>query len=435
MAAIVEEDRRRYRPLENVLNAINKDFIQLSKTEVIRNNAILRELLSLLTGKMQKVDNLFKEMFSTVFYGGSFYDGLRVGTPDEFDLDLLLTLPKLVEPELILCNIPGYLQLKLNNYPALQKDKSMANRYKDLRKLLEDEKDYYLDNQKVRQWMERVVTLALNDFQKENGKYVLDVSMGRFLAKIHKAGPAFTLKVTGQVKGEKISLDIDLVPCFLFGKDKWPKSQFRPNPVASKVKPKYVTYCESQPPKRYYPKKRSNIYYYKKLKKTDFFIVPKPVKDAPGRSNRYWRLSFQQQERIIIDNKNYLKPTIKFLKKMRDVSDHTCIASYYIKTLVLWETEKMCDAFWSSSISYVFMTILKKYYECLRDKRIPYYWYKTNNLIQGVNDITMQNMQNRIKYIINDIESHLQDDPSVVIKYLLTPMEQTQYRTSTLSLR
>lgn len=402
MAAIVEEDRRRYRPLENVLNAINKDFIQLSKTEVIRNNAILRELLSLLTGKMQKVDNLFKEMFSTVFYGGSFYDGLRVGTPDEFDLDLLLTLPKLVEPELILCNIPGYLQLKLNNYPALQKDKSMANRYKDLRKLLEDEKDYYLDNQKVRQWMERVVTLALNDFQKENGKYVLDVSMGRFLAKIHKAGPAFTLKVTGQVKGEKISLDIDLVPCFLFGKDKWPKSQFRPNPVASK---------------------------------TDFFIVPKPVKDAPGRSNRYWRLSFQQQERIIIDNKNYLKPTIKFLKKMRDVSDHTCIASYYIKTLVLWETEKMCDAFWSSSISYVFMTILKKYYECLRDKRIPYYWYKTNNLIQGVNDITMQNMQNRIKYIINDIESHLQDDPSVVIKYLLTPMEQTQYRTSTLSLR
>lgn len=47
--------------------------------------------------------------------------------------------------------------------------------------MLEDEKDYYLDNQKVRQWMERVVTLALNDFQKENGKYVLDVSMGRFL--------------------------------------------------------------------------------------------------------------------------------------------------------------------------------------------------------------------------------------------------------------
>jgi hypothetical protein len=47
----------------------------------------------------------------------------------------------------------------------------------------------------------------------------------------------------------------------------------------------------------------------------EFFIVPKKPK-APDNQpiERYWRLSFQEQERLLMDNKRTLKPTIKLLK-------------------------------------------------------------------------------------------------------------------------
>lgn len=69
-------------------------------------------------------------MYQRVFYGGSFYDELRVGTPDEFDLDLLLALPKLLYPEIVPSNKPGHVMLKINKYNEFLLQKDLAARYK-----------------------------------------------------------------------------------------------------------------------------------------------------------------------------------------------------------------------------------------------------------------------------------------------------------------
>lgn len=47
-----------------------------------------------------------------------------------------------------------------------------------------------------------------------------------------------------------------------------------------------------------------------------FLIVPKSPKDTPSSEvkSRYWRLSFQEQERRIIDNKGRLKSALKLIK-------------------------------------------------------------------------------------------------------------------------
>lgn len=76
-------------------------------------------------------------------------------------------------------------------------------------------------------------------------------------------------------------MDVDLVTCFIFHGDMWPKPNFKANPVKSKP---------------------------------DFFIVPKKPKSVEKDGSTYWRLSFQEQERVLIDNKRTLKPTIKLLK-------------------------------------------------------------------------------------------------------------------------
>lgn len=64
---------------------------------------------------------LFKGLYDKLFYGGSYYDGLRVGHPEEFDLDLLLRLPKLVDASLTISNIPGFVSVQLKGFDAFQK--------------------------------------------------------------------------------------------------------------------------------------------------------------------------------------------------------------------------------------------------------------------------------------------------------------------------
>lgn len=70
---------------------------------------------------MKEKSELFKTSFTRVFYGGSYYDGLRVGNPEEFDLDLLLTLPKYAEPDLTNSNIPGFVHLRLKEFDKWSK--------------------------------------------------------------------------------------------------------------------------------------------------------------------------------------------------------------------------------------------------------------------------------------------------------------------------
>lgn len=56
-----------------------------------------------------------------------------------------------------------------------------------------------------------------------------------FQARICKGGPAFTLKVQGKYKETNVSMDVDFVPCFNFGREKWPENGFKSNPVSQKV--------------------------------------------------------------------------------------------------------------------------------------------------------------------------------------------------------
>ena len=67
---------------------------------------------------MKEVDSLFKVMFRNIYYTGSFFDGLRIENPDEFDLNIVLDLKlpkqsfKLVKNGL--CSA-GYVQLQVDN--------------------------------------------------------------------------------------------------------------------------------------------------------------------------------------------------------------------------------------------------------------------------------------------------------------------------------
>jgi hypothetical protein len=102
---------------------------------------------------------------------------------------------------------------------------------------------------------------------------------------------------------------------------------------------------------------------------------------------------------------------------MKKRQQHDQIASYYIKTVLLFMVEQRNDAFWQQSLSRVFLDTLETYSKYIRDKKIPYYWNDEYNLIGHIDDSTLTNFAYRLEYIINKIKIN-PNKPDTVVEYL-----------------
>lgn len=118
----------KYKIFENILQKINQTSIALSREDTKRSNKFL-EVIDQVLQKMRQNNSLFNELFQNKFYGGSFYDNLKVGKPNEYDLDCLLVLPKLLEPVVAVTNQPGFVSIVLKNIDALDKQKEETAKY------------------------------------------------------------------------------------------------------------------------------------------------------------------------------------------------------------------------------------------------------------------------------------------------------------------
>lgn len=66
-------------------------------------------------------------MYQSTYYGGSYYERLKVGKPEEYDLDLLLKIPKLCNSQVIESDYPGFVHLQLPDFEKLEKQPEGAN--------------------------------------------------------------------------------------------------------------------------------------------------------------------------------------------------------------------------------------------------------------------------------------------------------------------
>lgn len=77
---------------------------------------------------MKDADTLFKSMFERIFHGGSYYDGLKVSKPEEYDLDLVMNLPLVIEPVVEVSNKHGFVYVKIEQYLKME-GRPEASRY------------------------------------------------------------------------------------------------------------------------------------------------------------------------------------------------------------------------------------------------------------------------------------------------------------------
>ncbi|CAG9772613.1 unnamed protein product [Ceutorhynchus assimilis] len=360
-----------YKNMEQILQNINRNYIQLKTEEVKHNNEILKSTLERMIEIMKALDPLFEIIYQKPFFGGSFYDDLKVGKPDEFKIDLVMVFSKIVcqKHKTKKC---GCVVAKPSNKPGFFWFKVNENFYQPLNKFIVDE---YMRTDLILFWMQSLVTRALNLIRSEcSSLYKADVEYkppGHFSQSVS----AIKLRLYGKFG----HMNVDLVPAFKFGPDSWPEQGFRPNPSD---------------------------------KEHDFFIVPEKTS-----SERYWRASFPCQERELLNNKQRLKPALRLLKKMRNNLDHQ-ISSYALKTIVLLELDSGWFN-WEDTLADTFMKLLKKYRDCLNEKKIPYYWNKRNNMLDCTNDETLTNHYNEIAKKIRKIDREYMDDPFVIAKVIL----------------
>ncbi|XP_066261714.1 cyclic GMP-AMP synthase-like receptor [Euwallacea similis] len=382
MAATTQRNRK-YNNMDGVLQTILKTHISLSDEEVKKSNAILHEILEQIINKIKEIDPMFAQIYSHFLYGGSFYDGLKIIHPDEYDIHILLNLPSKAQNKVIVSNVPGFVHVQFMYNLA----EIFTGNLKGFEKLVS--KNKFLESSKLRQWMEKLFQKALNSLPKNGSKYSIQTSHGTFGVSLKKTGPAFTM----HIETNDFPIDVDLVPCFIMNDSQWPNKDFRLNP---------------------FPTSNPN-----------FYIVPKQPKGMSVPNDHYWLVNLQVQERQLIRGCLHLKPAIKLLKKMKLYLKHDKIASYYIKTVGLWTVDEHQNdsTFYQSSLSYVFMTLLKKYHDYLSKKCIPYYWNKHYNLIKQVNPNAVDNIKNKIAKIIKEVEEKVDQDPFVIAKYLITEEE------------
>uniref|UniRef100_V5I708 Mab-21-like nucleotidyltransferase domain-containing protein n=1 Tax=Anoplophora glabripennis TaxID=217634 RepID=V5I708_ANOGL len=115
MEATSMDDRKRYNGMEKYLQRVSGTYVSVPKHVNTKNNRILKKVLEILIQKMKNTDTRFNQLYQKLFFGGSYYDGLKVGTPDEYDIDLLLQFPSTHGIEIRTGKVPGYVNLYLKN--------------------------------------------------------------------------------------------------------------------------------------------------------------------------------------------------------------------------------------------------------------------------------------------------------------------------------
>ncbi|KAI4471731.1 cell fate determining protein mab21-related [Holotrichia oblita] len=118
----------------------------------------------MLINDMKNRNALFKDLYKHIYYGGSYYDGLKISKPEEYDCDLLLELPKVLNPLITTVpEHPGFVQMLVTD---LEKYRTHTAFNPELQKRLLDNQNY-LRVDKLRSWVESILDKVLSDLPKE----------------------------------------------------------------------------------------------------------------------------------------------------------------------------------------------------------------------------------------------------------------------------
>ncbi|KAL4704904.1 hypothetical protein ACJJTC_018521, partial [Scirpophaga incertulas] len=277
-------------PTINNLNSLLEDiyvrYVGLRQEDKPKYYKIFNTILFGLHENMKAADKYYRHYSGAVHYAGSYFDRIRIKKPDEFDMDVVISLPlnynenpmEVEKSDIVIKpQEAGYVQLKMGQqfkempFKSDWETNQTAYRWADLA--------FYLQRSEFIYWFQGVVKRALNLFSSDNrGNHVHMVDGEEYEIRTSTAGPAITLKIRKRYPSS-FKVDIDLVPVLRLPRARWP-----PGPGYARV-----------------PERCRSGYWH---------VAPKPNKHVPPHSvdhARSWRISLHLQEHEMMYNLNNLK--------------------------------------------------------------------------------------------------------------------------------
>lgn len=256
-----------------VFNKLNQ-FITLRSGQLSDREKYMIHLtiiMQAICNDLKERSELFERMYCGIDYSGSYRDNLKVGKPNEYDLNIKM---KFVKPDKVIVRSakPGYFEIDVRK--LLNEMKTLTGyckAEKELTKLTNSE-GLLLQN-KWLAWSEGIFTLTFTKVKQDlSAEYHMSHS---------KQGPAHTIKVKS-ITDYGITFSIDFVFGIMLDLTKWIAT--REIPKSSKSEDDYFT------------------------------AIPKPNKSLAGQPNPLWIASYPAQDHNIMRDKNRLKDSIRFLK-------------------------------------------------------------------------------------------------------------------------
>ena len=87
------------------------------------------QIIDSIIAKLKEKDTLFEKIYRDIFYGGSFYDKLKIVKPEEYDLDILMTLPEYASPTITISENPGFVRTQLLDFEKFSKQPEYVKYY------------------------------------------------------------------------------------------------------------------------------------------------------------------------------------------------------------------------------------------------------------------------------------------------------------------
>ncbi|CAH2050952.1 unnamed protein product, partial [Iphiclides podalirius] len=394
------------RPTLSNLNAVLADVyvrhVALKQEDCQLYYKVYTQVFYRLHELMKQVDPYYERYSSAIKFAGSHYDRLRINKPDEYDLVIGINVPVNMKEGIggasdiaIEPTHPGYVQLRagVQYQKLLVRDGADCVVNRTAHHWL-DERNY-ITRSKFADWFKGVVNKALARLSpNESNRPCIEIAGVLYQIRTTEGGPALTLVIEDT---REFKLDVDLVPALIFPDSRWPVAGYRAIPPACHV--------------------------------GTWILVPKPNKHGytVHDERRSWRIGLQEQERKLIHNSYNLRLTNKLLKKLRDSRGMTKIASYYIKTLFLWEREGSDERFWCrNDLTTLFKHMLRKFHNALVEGRISYFWNRRYNLIGHVSKQVLNGYANIVANFLRELEEIRGHEKAA--KYLLTEEEWQSYK-------
>ncbi|CAL1271289.1 unnamed protein product [Larinioides sclopetarius] len=277
-----------------ILDQILKTKIKIDAKESEKSSNTVTNFLNDITPAFKK-DVIFRSMYSRDYKTGSSYNELRISEASEYDIEIVLKAPPQICLEVeFFQETMSFAKLKWNKIADFP-----SNKLEILQFFEKNSENGYLKPLRLSAWFQGLIDVYLKSNPKIKGIRKMRNS---------QSGPARTIEIETD---EGYKLSIDLLLAFTF-------------PFDCLVGTKTNTILEK------YPVDKSKKFW---------FLVPKICKgEVPllaSECDLSWRVDFPEVEKKVLYNKLCAKNIVKLLKLLRD-KENWQIASYHLKTLILW---------------------------------------------------------------------------------------------------